>query len=232
MMQPPAKDVALITMGVSHFCEKARWALQRYGMPFTEEVHAPGAHRLAVKAAGGRGSVPCLRLPRPPAAAGGAPSSGSAQQQAAPACIDESTPILRWVDEECAAAAAAAGQPPPPPLFPPGAQGAEAARLCHQLDRQMGPAVRVWAYSHLLYTPAIAQAMVAPPVPALERLALRCGGWLLLRRLMAKVGEGRAGLSEGSSVCRINGKERQGTMLFWPRTVLRHVTKWANPSRP
>jgi hypothetical protein len=161
-------------------------------VPFAEEAHVPGAHRPAAKAAGGRGSVPCLRLPPRQAVADAPGSSNGEQKAAAPACIDQSTPILRWVDEQCAAAAAAAGQPPPSPLFPAGPQGAEADRLCQQFDRKLGPPVRVWAYSHLLYTPAIAQAMVTPPVPALERWALRCGGWLLLRHLMAKVG-GRVG---------------------------------------
>lgn len=88
----------LITLRLSHFAEKARWALQRYGIPFTEEAHAPGPHRVAAKAAGGKGSVPCLRLPAAPAAA----------DNPQPTYVDGSTPILRWVDRQAAAAAAAA----------------------------------------------------------------------------------------------------------------------------
>lgn len=174
----------LVTMGISHYAEKARWALQRYGIPFSEEVHAPGPHRFASKAAGGRGSVPCLRLPA------SANSNGTDEQQ--PACVDESTPILRWVDQRAAQRAAAAAQPPPPPLFPAGPEGEQVAQMVQRYDRQLGPAVRVWAYSHLLYTPAIADAMVAPPVPAHERWLLRCGGWWVLRRLMVKVGRSGA----------------------------------------
>lgn len=166
-------------MGISHYAEKARWALQRYGLPFVEEAHAPGPHRFACKAAGGRGSVPCLRLP-PSASSSGADGQHSS-------CVDESTPILRWVDQQVGQRAAAAGQPPPPPLFPAGPAGEQVEQLVQRFDRQLGPAVRVWAYSHLLFTPAIAQAMVAPPVPAHERWLLRCGGWWVLRRLMVKV---------------------------------------------
>lgn len=139
---------ALITLPVSHFAEKARWALQRYGIAAAEEAHAPGPHRAAVKAAGGRGSVPCLRLPRTPAAAAGAAAAGSAGDGVGavrrPTCVDGSTPILRWVDQQAAAAAAAAGRPPPQPLFPPGTAGQEVEELCRSFDKQLGPATRVW----------------------------------------------------------------------------------------
>ena len=29
----------LITIPISHFCEKARWALERAGLPYREERH-------------------------------------------------------------------------------------------------------------------------------------------------------------------------------------------------
>ncbi len=35
----------LVTFPVSHFCEKARWALDFYGVSFVEEGHAPPFHR-------------------------------------------------------------------------------------------------------------------------------------------------------------------------------------------
>lgn len=165
-----ADEPTLITLTVSHFSEKARWALQRCGIAYTEEAHAPGFHRVAVKAAGGRGPVPCLRLP-PVAGTSGA------------GCVDQSTPIMHWADEQCTAA----GRPPPAgPLFPPGARGAEVERLCAEWDRRLGPATRLWAYSHSLYVPATGEALVAPPVPTLERFVMRWGGWRVMRRVMAK----------------------------------------------
>lgn len=180
---------ALITLGVSHFCEKARWALQRFGLHYVEEAHAPGFHRPAIRACGGRGTVPCLRLPAPPLPESASPSASATH--AGLQCVDQSTPIMRWADSQAQAAAAEAQHPLPPPLFPPGPAGVEVERLCREFDRKLGRAVRLWAYSHLLYTSSIAQAMVAPPapgatVPAVERFVLRCGGWLLLRRMMAK----------------------------------------------
>lgn len=39
----------LVTIRFSHYCEKARWALDRYGVPYDEDGHLPGFHVRAVK---------------------------------------------------------------------------------------------------------------------------------------------------------------------------------------
>ena len=39
----------LVTIGFSHYCEKARWALDRYGLTYDEERTLPGMHLKAVK---------------------------------------------------------------------------------------------------------------------------------------------------------------------------------------
>ena len=49
----------LITMPHSHFCEKARWALDLSGIDYVEEAHPPLLHWLATVRRGGR-SVPVL----------------------------------------------------------------------------------------------------------------------------------------------------------------------------
>ena len=49
----------LITMPHSHFCEKARWALDLAGIDYLEEAHPPVFHWLATLRRGGR-SVPVL----------------------------------------------------------------------------------------------------------------------------------------------------------------------------
>ena len=49
----------LITIPLSHYCEKARWALDRVALPYREEPHAPLFHRLATKR-NERGTVPVL----------------------------------------------------------------------------------------------------------------------------------------------------------------------------
>ena len=38
----------LVTLPLSHFVLKARWALERYGIEYVEEGHAPGFHAPAV----------------------------------------------------------------------------------------------------------------------------------------------------------------------------------------
>ena len=49
----------LITIAVSHYCEKARWALDWLKIPYIEESHVPIFHRLATRRYGGK-SVPVL----------------------------------------------------------------------------------------------------------------------------------------------------------------------------
>ncbi len=49
----------LITIPLSHYCEKARWALDRAALPYREEPHAPLLHRLATKR-NESGTVPVL----------------------------------------------------------------------------------------------------------------------------------------------------------------------------
>lgn len=46
----------LVTIPFSHFCEKARWALDRAGVPYVEEAHAPMFHARATLKATGRKS--------------------------------------------------------------------------------------------------------------------------------------------------------------------------------
>lgn len=50
----------LITIPISHFCEKARWGLDRAGLAYVEEQHLQLLHRLPVRRAGGRKTTPVL----------------------------------------------------------------------------------------------------------------------------------------------------------------------------
>lgn len=49
----------LITIRASHYCEKARWALERCGVAYDEECHVPAWQRLSVRKYGGN-TVPVL----------------------------------------------------------------------------------------------------------------------------------------------------------------------------
>ena len=59
---PPMKRPRLITISFSHYCEKARWALDHARVPYVEESHLPGFHIRPTRKAGGR-TVPVLVTP-------------------------------------------------------------------------------------------------------------------------------------------------------------------------
>ena len=101
----------LITIPISHYCEKARWALDRAQLRYREERHIQGIHRLAARRAGGGATVPVLVTPD--------------------GAIGESHAILAWCDAHVA---------PERRLFPaePAAR-AEVDALCRRLDRDFGP---------------------------------------------------------------------------------------------
>jgi glutathione S-transferase len=50
----------LLTIPISHFCEKARWALDRARISYVEEPHVQGIHRIVARRAGGGRTVPVL----------------------------------------------------------------------------------------------------------------------------------------------------------------------------
>src|SRR5688500_15458668 len=53
----------LVTIGASHYCEKARWGLERANIPFTEETHAPLLHAPFAYARGKQRTTPILITP-------------------------------------------------------------------------------------------------------------------------------------------------------------------------
>ena len=53
----------LVTIPISHYCEKARWALDRAAIAYREERHVQVIHRVASRRAGGGGTVPVLVAP-------------------------------------------------------------------------------------------------------------------------------------------------------------------------
>jgi glutathione S-transferase len=75
----------LVTIPFSHYCEKARWALDRSGIAYREDGHLPLFSWIAALRAGGHRTVPSLHT-----------GAGA---------IADSTDILRWCDRH--------GQAPP-----------------------------------------------------------------------------------------------------------------------
>ena len=145
----------LVTIPISHYCEKARWALDRAGIDYHEERHVQGVHRVAARRAGGGVTVPVLVTP------GGA--------------IGESHEILEWVD---------ARTPPERRLFPaePRAR-AEVDALCARFDEVLGPAGRRLLYVHMLGQRELVLAFNDAGVPRWEDRTVRYGLPLMARLL-------------------------------------------------
>jgi glutathione S-transferase len=147
----------LLTIPISHYCEKARWALDRAGLRYREERHVQGIHRIAARRAGAGPTVPVLVTPQ-----------GS---------IGESQEILAWADEQLA---------PELRLFPSEAAAhAEVDHLCRRLDEHLGPSGRRLMYVHMFTERKLALAYNNQGAPALEDRVLRLC-WSPLKRFVAR----------------------------------------------
>jgi glutathione S-transferase len=112
----------LITIPISHFCEKARWALERAGLPYMEERHVQGVHQIVARRAGGGVTVPVLVTPE--------------------GVLPESEAILAYADESL---------PEEHRLFPAEPElRAEVESLCRWLDEGLGPDGRRLIYAYML----------------------------------------------------------------------------------
>lgn len=153
----------LITIPISHFCEKARWALDRAGIPFTEEPHLQFFHIWHAWRAGGGRTVPVLVT-----------DDG---------VLDDSTAILEWVDARLPANAG---------LYPEEV-AAEARRIETWLDEGLGPDGRLWMYHATLPIVREMRRWAVIGVPAWERRAFTAGGGLLEPGIRRYLGVDAAG---------------------------------------
>jgi len=134
----------LITIPFSHFCEKARWALDYTGVAYDEERHAPLAHAFAVKRAGGKRSVPCLVT--------------------SDETLDDSRDIVRFADARAL---------PGRKLLPDGEpERREVDALERELDRDLGPHLRRLLYFHILGQREAALRLFARSTPRREMAIL------------------------------------------------------------
>lgn len=147
----------LLTIAPSHYCEKARWALERFGVPYREETHMPLFHRFAHKKHGAGNTTPAL-------------VTGDG-------VFDDSTKILHYLD-----ARAPAGRE----LYPRDpALRREVDELEEHFDEKLGPHTRRLAYFHLMPDAKMTlEAMVWKVPPSEERWGRRL--FPLLRALMRK----------------------------------------------
>jgi glutathione S-transferase len=147
----------LITIPISHYCEKARWGLARAGMTYREERHVQGIHRLAARRAGGGATVPVLVTPD--------------------GAIGESGAILEWIDRAL---------PPQRRLFPADLTArSEVEQLCARFDAELGPKARRLIYVHMFADRPLAIRFNNDGVPAWEDRAVRAG-WHGFQRVIGR----------------------------------------------
>ena len=138
----------LVTISISHYCEKARWALDRAGIVYDERRHLPGLHRLAVKRHRGGLTAPVLVC-----------ADGTV--------IDQSADIVVYAD----------GRAPVGRGMIPGdsAVAAEARALADDYDERLGPATRLWVYHEMFDHPELTRPPMTDGVPAWQRPTFRYG---------------------------------------------------------
>lgn len=135
--------VELVTIPFSHYCEKARWALDRVSVAYHEQGHLPIFSRRATKRIGAGTSVPALVVDS--------------------AIVADSTSIVAWADTQRPGALL----PVDPTLR------AEALALDEMFDQQLGPATRRWAYFYLLPNKALMLEITQQGVPAWQARAFK-----------------------------------------------------------
>lgn len=134
----------LITIPISHFCEKARWALERTGVPYRERAHLQVFHWFAVRRAGGGRTAPVLVW------------DGRV--------LGESADILDAVSAQA---------PPRLRLFPDDPEAAAEVRaLERDFDERLGPEGRLWMYYELRGRGDLARDYGCTGVPAWQRRLL------------------------------------------------------------
>lgn len=135
------KSTRLIAFAVSHYCEKARWALERLSIPFIEERHVPGFHWLFTLTYGGK-SVPLLLT-----------EAGT---------FTDSTDILHYLD---------AIAPTSHRLYPADTElRREVETLEDLFDTVLGVSVRCWTYFYLLNSQKLMRSLWCEGVPSVENI--------------------------------------------------------------
>ena len=130
----------LITIPISHFCEKARWALDRAGVDYVEERHVQGFSVLRARQAGGGLTTPVL-------------VTGDS-------VLGESEDIVVWADRFLPSERRLVPEDP--------SERAEAVSLARSFDHGLGPASRRLVYGHLIGHKAALLELNNQGVPAWE----------------------------------------------------------------
>lgn len=144
-MPAAVEKLTLVAIPISHYCEKARWALERAGIDYVEERHLQGFHHFYAKRRGGDFTTPVLVFP-----------------DSRPA-IGQSSAILKWVDSQL---------PEDRRLYPEDVASRVRATE-HWLDTTLGPDGRGWLYGEILDDMDMIEDYGLTGIPDIERRAFR-----------------------------------------------------------
>lgn len=144
-----------ITIPFSHYCEKARWALDHHGIDYEERQYLPMLHLTATLPAARQRTVPILR---------------TGEQS-----ITDSTEILHFADLH------GSGDP----LFGDDDEdvAAEIQEWEEFFDKSLGPAARRYTYYHLMETPGFCRSYLVESGRGWQRKAMQLGSGLVLRAI-------------------------------------------------
>lgn len=149
----------LITFATSHYCEKARWALDWHGIAYSETVWLPGLHHVLAKRSGAkRTSLPILL------------DGGNV--------IEGSSTIIDWAESKATDRERS---------LAPTANLAEAKAIERRADSTIGVHVRRLAYAQMLTSHShLVKAALFQKASGWHRLV---GGmmWPVVRRLMLRI---------------------------------------------
>ena len=155
----------LVTIPISHYCEKARWALEYAGLEYREEPHVQGFHRLYARRAGGGSTVPVLVTPE--------------------GAIGESEQILEFCDRGLAPERRLFGTDEP--------RRREILALARRFDAGLGPSGRRLIYIRMFGQRELLLRYNNQGVPAIEARVVR-HGLPLMSRMIGRVLEIRPGI--------------------------------------
>ena len=179
-MQAMESVPRLLTIALSHYCERARWALDRAGLDYREEPHIPLLHRLHTA------RVHCRTVP---------------VLVTASEVLTDSHSIVRWAAVHGVEACL---YPAESDLC------ARVIEIERYVDRELGPHVRRWAYSYLLHEPSLLRLCFTRGVTRAERLiaplVVRAVRPLVRRGYKVSRDRGRASLARaGAALAQVAG---------------------------
>ena len=151
--------LTLYHLFVSHFSEKARWALDYKGLPYRSRTLVPGAHILTARRVAGTSTVPVL------------------SDSETKVVVSDSTDILHYLDR----------MRPDPPLFPYDAEdAARVAEIENFCDEHCAPNVSRFLYFYATQYPQVLGHLFQQGLGPAQRLLVRLSLPLVRREMQRR----------------------------------------------